>query len=264
MYECYKCIRIDFKELFLKVATEISSSKKSLIFFNFLKLHSPSAMPYATIMVTLKLESIANDRGWVLTNDNGGYDRSITMHDSRTSTPASISTVVGGMWNPWTSPEIPKLNEWIHVTAVFRPNGEECSVWINGVKADHTTECKNGSDGGLDYLTIGGHPLFSKHYADAWIRKVYVFDEAVNDATIEFHASQALCPPRPPPGTCGEKEDKVTIEISTDDKGADVFWFLKQLRKSTGEYFNTEWSGQEMYDDNTSYKEEYCVKRNKW
>ena len=63
---------------------------------------------------------------------------------------------------------------------------------------------------------------------------------------------------------CKENEDRVTVSIKTDGRGADIYWFLKQFRVSTKKYFNVAKSGRAKYGNNTLYTEEYCVKKNKW
>ena len=44
---------------------------------------NPSAMPSCTIEVRFKLLSVANNYGWLINHDNGGYDRGIVVHDDR-------------------------------------------------------------------------------------------------------------------------------------------------------------------------------------
>ena len=63
---------------------------------------------------------------------------------------------------------------------------------------------------------------------------------------------------------CEDNEDKVTITVKTDNKGGEIYWFLKQFRATTGRFFNVQKSGKSKYGDDTLYKEEYCVKQNKW
>ena len=44
---------------------------------------SPSAMPDCTLVIGIYLESIVQDSyGWVVSNEDGGWDRSIIMHDN--------------------------------------------------------------------------------------------------------------------------------------------------------------------------------------
>lgn len=66
-----------------------------------------------------------------------------------------------------------------------------------------------------------------------------------------------------PPSVCEDNEDKVTIKITTDGKGDEIYWFLKQYRVATDKFFNVAKSGKGKYGDNSEYTETVCVKQNK-
>lgn len=65
------------------------------------------------------------------------------------------------------------------------------------------------------------------------------------------------------PSLCADNEDQVTITVQTDDKGNEIYWFLKQYRANTDKFFNIAKSGRGVLEDNTLYTENYCVKKNK-
>ncbi len=138
----------------------------------------PRNMPNCTLMIGIYLESIANNRGWVFGHERYGYDRTIMMHDSRSG--GGISSAVGKLWQPWTSPQSPPTKEWLHVTAVFRQGGESY-VYMNGVRSDNVVI--SNSNGGYKDIWIG-RARWSDHWADSWIKEVKVFDEALSDEDV--------------------------------------------------------------------------------
>ena len=139
-------------------------------------------MPDCTLMIGLYLESIANGFGWVIGNENGGYDRTILMHDHRFS--GAIASAVGYTWTAWNHPQYPPIHQWIHVTAVFRQGGESY-VFLNGVRSDNSVIGRN--NGGYGSLWIG-RPVHVSHWTDCWIKEVMVFNRAVSDEDVASYA----------------------------------------------------------------------------
>lgn len=138
-------------------------------------------------MIGLYLESIANNFSWVFGNENGGFDRTILMHDYRYG--GGVASAVKYTWQPWTQAEKPLTKEWVHVTAVvFRQHGESY-VYLNGVKSDCMVTASNNS--GMKDLWIG-RPVWGGHWVDSWIKEVKVFDSALSDDMVEAHTSQFL------------------------------------------------------------------------
>ena len=55
---------------------------------------SPSVMPHCTLMIGLYLERIVPDsNGWVLNQEESGWDRSIAIHDGRANNNANSGPV---------------------------------------------------------------------------------------------------------------------------------------------------------------------------
>jgi len=165
----------------------------------------PIAMPQATLTIGVYLVSIANDRGWIFTHENGGYDRGIILHDSRYghyNGQGVIASGVGYEWSPWTNALASKAptGEWFHVTAVFRQNGA-CNVYVNGVKSSRSTTGNN--HGGLADLYVGRPLVGSNHWANAWVKEVKVYNAALSDSQIleESNAFHGSFPNYSPSGT---------------------------------------------------------------
>jgi len=144
----------------------------------------PAQMPECTLTVGLYLESIANNRGWVFGHEQSGYDRSIVMHDNRFG--GNVASAVGKTWQPWYSNGSPPIRRWIHVTAVFRQNGESY-VFLDGVKSNRSVVATNNE--GLGDLWVG-RPIHGGHWTDSWIKEVKVFDFALSDEQVKEQVDQ--------------------------------------------------------------------------
>ena len=144
----------------------------------------PTNMPNCTLMIGIYLESIANDRGWVLGHHRYGHDRSILMHDSRFG--GGIASSIGRIWQPWKRPKSPPTGEWLHITAVFRQRGESY-VYLNGVRSDNKAIARNSN--GFTDLWVG-RSRWRGHWSDCWIKEVKVFNEALNDEEVSFQSKQ--------------------------------------------------------------------------
>eukprot|EP00594_Rhizosolenia_setigera_P007288 CAMPEP_0178942524 /NCGR_PEP_ID=MMETSP0789-20121207/2046_1 /TAXON_ID=3005 /ORGANISM="Rhizosolenia setigera, Strain CCMP 1694" /LENGTH=136 /DNA_ID=CAMNT_0020621951 /DNA_START=458 /DNA_END=864 /DNA_ORIENTATION=- len=136
-------------------------------------------MPDCTLTIGLYLESIPEEAyGYVLNNEEEGWDRGIALHDPREYIAGKnmiTSTLGDRPWKAWADDNLETgtapVKEWFHVTAVFRQGGE-CAVYVNGVKSDYTS-IGNNSDG-LPYLIVGRKLDRPNHWADAWIKEVKV------------------------------------------------------------------------------------------
>lgn len=148
---------------------------------------SPSAWPHLTMMIGLYVESKANNNGWVFSHEDGGYDRTIMMHDSRFG--GVIASGVGKTWNPGANMALP-YKKWIHVTAVFQQGGVSY-VFLDGVRSQNVVTASNNE--GRNELWIG-RPIHGGHWVNCWIKEVKVFYEALQNSEVQalsdsFHAA---------------------------------------------------------------------------
>ena len=155
---------------------------------------NPSVMPEVTMVLGINLVSIATDEwgsdslGWVLSSDNGGYDRSIVMHDYRFKGMGMPSGSNRPVWETDEQGEVP-LNEWLHVVAVYSQTGDSPSgrFYVNGQAAPLEITVDAG-DGTPD-LVVGSNLLNQgyqecSHWADAWIKEVKIYDSALSSADV--------------------------------------------------------------------------------
>ena len=90
---------------------------------------SPSEMPDCTLVIVLYMESISMSgaKGWVLGNEEAGYDRSIIMHDSRFN---DMGMALGYSNSVWETKTLPTVQKWLNIVAVFR-QGKESYFYVD-------------------------------------------------------------------------------------------------------------------------------------
>lgn len=150
---------------------------------------NPSVMPQVTMVLGINLVSIAEGSlGWPLSTDDGGYDRSITLHDSRF---LGMGMASGDDLPVWESEDQGKapLNEWMQVVAVFSQTGRSATsdtgtFYVNAKAAPKTIEVYNGE--GRPDIVVGTN-LFADcgHWTDSWIKEVQIFDTALSSDQVE-------------------------------------------------------------------------------
>jgi len=191
---------------------------------------NPSVMPDVTLVIALRLESIPEgSMGWPLSSDNGGYDRSIVLHDPRFSPDGSVGNMgmaTGDALPVWNSDELgqPPLDTWLHIVAVFSgtvydidPNAPPSfgKLYVNGMSAPITLDGL-GNGEGLEYLVVGTNTFEScNHWVDAWIKQVQVFDRALDDAEVrslteEFYTNLGISSVFQPDDSIDLPDDPVT------------------------------------------------------
>eukprot|EP01083_Nonionella_stella_P006339 18407_1 len=153
---------------------------------------SPSKMSSCSLVIAVYLENYSLDgRGWVMNQENGGYDRGIIMYDSRYQ---GMGMGLGGTASVWGKNTWPGKKEWLHVVAVFH-QGAPSHFYVNGVKAPISPTGAN-NDGSPD-LYIGGTVPHADHNINGWVKEVKVFDRGLEDYEVhrlktEFFSSEFL------------------------------------------------------------------------
>jgi len=136
------------------------------------------SQPATTIEAWVKLNSIPNDRGFVL--GNGG--RAIMMHDSRYGPGNGARSSAAAVQTPYASNlGYPKVGQWIHVVAAYNENGAS-TFYRDGVAQRIPGSTK--SVAGLTNLILGGHPSDTNSHIDGWISTVRVYDRTLTDAEV--------------------------------------------------------------------------------
>lgn len=145
---------------------------------------SPSAQPEVTFGMWVRLDTIANARGWVLGHDNGGFDRSIALHDNRYG-----SRVAGGTGTtPHASTLIQpasNLATWICVAAAY--DGSQATFYSAKLGAASQAQTVTASPGGgATQATLGGlSAAFGSHTIDGRVDNVFMYDRALTQAELD-------------------------------------------------------------------------------
>lgn len=149
---------------------------------------NPSVMPELTMVLGINLVSFATDEsgyaslGWALSSDDGGYDRSIAMHDNRFY---GMGMPSGDYWPVWENEEQGKapLNEWLHVVAVYSQTDSYGKFYVNGQVAPVEVFVNNNE--GRSDLTVGTNLLNEcNHWTDSWIKEVKIYDSALSSDDV--------------------------------------------------------------------------------
>ena len=155
---------------------------------NLLANINPSVMPDCTIEVSFKLLTVANNLGWLVSSDNGGgWDRSIIVHDSRFG--GGVAAIPGTVYE--SGLPAPTLNEWSHVVVVYRQDGVS-TAFLNGARGDLYSPTTNNE--GFTTLTLGTIVANNiEHATDAWVKSITIWNEALSDVQVQGLYTASPC-----------------------------------------------------------------------
>lgn len=154
---------------------------------------SPSNMKDCTISIGVYIESIKpNSDGWVLSHDNGAFDRAIFLHDDRFN---GMGLSLGYKYAAHQKPTIPALKKWIQIFAVFRQRGA-CDMYVDGEKVSFQKQVVGLNGKGLPNIAIGAPE--KKAYgaindADLWVNEVKVYNYAMDYDQIKSLGCENQC-----------------------------------------------------------------------
>lgn len=152
---------------------------------------NPDVMPDVTLVLNIYLESIAEGSlGWALSSDNGGYDRSIVLHDSRFGGMGMSAGQAVSVWGENGDGQ-PPLQQWMQIVAVFSQSDlfsqselvGSGTFYVNGEAAPVEIETFN-YDGTTDLVVGTNLYCDCTHWTDSWIKGVQVFDSALTSTEV--------------------------------------------------------------------------------
>jgi len=123
----------------------------------------------------VKLHTEPNNRGWVLTSDDGNFDRGIVLHDDR------YGGVAAGVGYPYTS-DLGKLTlgSWNCVAVSYNGPAATATIFKNGQVQTVSTQL----GAGLPTTVLGGNPTFTNHVIDGLVDEVFIYDRALTRAEM--------------------------------------------------------------------------------
>lgn len=141
---------------------------------------NPSVLPQMTMGMWVNMSGVPNARGWVIGHDNGSYDRSLNLTDSRYD-----YGVAGGTGRtPHASSLIQlrdDLDTWYCVAVSYDGSAQTATFY-----ADGSTQTVFAAPGwGDDTATLGGLRNYPNHTVDALVDEVFMFDRVLTTAELD-------------------------------------------------------------------------------
>jgi len=209
-----------------------------------------SAYPEMTMGMFVKLRSQANTQGWVMGHDNGGFDRSLILHDSRYN-----NGLAAGVGHSYSS-TLPKLKDdlyqWYFIATAYDAPSGTAMVYANDLSGSSVVQVINASNTeGLSSFTLGGLEVaVNNHTVDALVDEVFIFDRTLTQAELDQLCTDLNQNPAPIAAAGADQSFEcvlgavdVTLDgSSSSDPGCDVLtysWSLAGTEVATTASFNT-------------------------
>ncbi|NQV29428.1 MAG: DUF5011 domain-containing protein [Candidatus Marinimicrobia bacterium] len=145
---------------------------------------SPSNLPQMTMGMFVQLRSVATSSlGWVIGHDNGGYDRSLILHDYRYG--SGLAAGVGHTYGS-TLPKLKdNLNRWYFIAVAYDQSTNTATTYVNDLTGDGLTQTVTTSLGsGLPTASLGGL-TFSNHGVHGLVDEVFMFNRTLTPAELD-------------------------------------------------------------------------------
>ena len=171
---------------------------------------SPDALPQMTVVMFVKLDTgpYFNDSsalGWVFGHDNGGYDRSLNLHDTRYGSGVQVAGGTGV--DPHQSTLPLTLHQWHCVAAAYDRDNSTVTFYADG--ATQTVYAAPGP--GEPTASLGGLLNFGGHTIQGLVDEVSLFDRVLTPQEID--AISAQFPHAAPVANAGPDQ---TVEYAGD------------------------------------------------
>ena len=193
---------------------------------------NPDVMPQMTMMAWARSNS--ESKGWVISHDNGGYDRTLNI-DARGggtgwSAFSGSKRVLG--YSPVT------IGDWAFLAAVYDQEAETVKLYVNGTLINEV-DGKLGS--GTDDIHIGSNPPYGRYFSGA-IDEVRIYNYTLSADEIKAHYEEKAYIPTP---MSASGKAAVLFEADFDDGTATGFgnevgdWEVRLLDPNNGKYTAT-------------------------
>ncbi len=202
-----KALRIDSASKTVKLPVNINSDK----------------MPHCTIVLGVYVVNEENNRGWVLSTDNGGYDRGIVLHDDRFNGMGMPTGQNRSVWSNNTEGQ-PRIGEWMHIAAVYK-HQDRGSFYVDG-KAAPNKVYEYNPWGGNHEITVGTNPLDpNNHWVNCWVKEVKVFNRGLNADEVDQLFKQFQLDFQPPtPFPTPSRGVSYPILYTDDTAGSNIIY----------------------------------------
>eukprot|EP00493_Phyllostaurus_siculus_P022698 UN23032 len=137
-------------------------------------------MPQLTLEVLVWIPSIANNRGWIFGDENGGCDRYILLHDDRAGGFGPSCKFNPGLGNVPTG-------EWVHLITTYDQVTGATGAYMNGHGNSRTSGVTH--DDGRRKLRIGSP--WPNHYGEMYIAEARAYGSVLSLRNIEARYAAA-------------------------------------------------------------------------
>ena len=163
---------------------------------------NPDVMPQMTMIAWARSNSTS--KGWVISHDNGGYDRTLTI-DTRGGGPgwSAFSGSKGVLgYSPVT------IGEWTFVAAVYDQDAETVKLYVNGALIEEG-EGKLGP--GWEQIQIGSNPSYGRYFSGT-IDEVRIYNRTLSAEELKaLYEGKELSAP-----TSGQRSEEKVILLKED------------------------------------------------
>eukprot|EP01084_Bolivina_argentea_P193329 331693_1 len=141
---------------------------------------SPSSYHSLSIELYAYQLGIINNRGWIMSQDNIGYDRSIMMHDQRYKPVGEIYGLAMSSGSQYEAHKPLLDNSWSHIIAVWNGVTQKGTLFVNN---DSSITVNISNTNGETYLCINDRPSLD-HGWHGCLAKISMYPKALSDHEI--------------------------------------------------------------------------------
>jgi len=124
-------------------------------------------------------------RGWIMSADDGAFDRSILMDDSRFG---GVALGVGKVYDASSAVGFLPLGEYVHLVAVWE--GDKASLYLDG-QLVQTTSIARPSQSNIRYICLDQNPGHDNHQWNGCFNQIRAYDFALSADDVKGFAKDA-------------------------------------------------------------------------
>jgi len=163
-----------------------------------------SLLPQMTMGMFIKLKTVVNTRGWVIGHDNGGYDRSLILHDYRYG--YGLAAGVGHTYGSALPQLRHDIDQWSFIAVSYDQASNTATIYLNDLDGQSLVQTVNTSnDAGNPTTTLGGLG-FGGHGVHGLVDEVFIYDRTMTQEELD-QVCDDLNPNTAPVASAGFDQD---------------------------------------------------------
>jgi hypothetical protein len=154
---------------------------------------SPGSLPQMTVGMYINVDSIVNNRGWLLGHDNGGYNRALMISDDRFG--SRLSAAPGGTYTSNLTDFSSNLDKWFGIAVAYDQINSSAIVYVNDLQGNSTIQTiTTNLSSGLGIFSLGGQTQYGGHTVDAIVDELFIYDRALSQAELDIAFTSVSAP----------------------------------------------------------------------